>query len=211
MGFGKRLSELWGRCSLTDRLITAFTAVLAVAAIYQIVITGSQLDTMRKDQRPWIKISYTPAPLTALGSVGGTIHLVNNGKTPARGVVRGDFFVEAVKNGEQPKLDSPDYPHTKFTTGIVVPNDSPQDIPIERRRFASNGSDIELDPLTATEFDDFKQVKIFFVAYGTVYYADFFGINHWTKFCMFSGPPNPPPNTGVTAQQCSNYSDVDSN
>src|SRR4051812_8111045 len=60
MGFDRRLRELWKACSLTDRIIAVFTGVLACAAIYQFVIMGNQLDTMRKEQRPWIKVSFAP-------------------------------------------------------------------------------------------------------------------------------------------------------
>jgi hypothetical protein len=209
MGFGERLRELWNACSLTDRIIAIFTGVLACAAIYQFVIMGNQLDTMRKDQRPWVKVSFTPAPIQPLTPIGGTVHLVNNGKTPARGTVRGDFAVETVKNGEQPKLNYP-APHTKFTTGLITPNDIPTDVPVERARSGANKAP-EADPLIASEFDDFNQVKIFFVVYGTVYYADFFGTQHWTKFCTVILPPNPPPGSTMTGQSCTNYGDVDSN
>jgi len=39
--------------SFTDWCIALFTLVLAVAAVYQFIIMGGQLDEMRKDQRPW--------------------------------------------------------------------------------------------------------------------------------------------------------------
>jgi hypothetical protein len=70
---------------------------------------------------------------------------------------------------------------------------------------------VESDPLIASELDDFKQVKIFFVIYGTIHYADFFGTDHWTKFCNVILPQNPPPKSTMTGQPCTNYADVDSN
>ena len=196
--------------SLTDRIVAFFTAVLALASIYQFIIMGGQLDTMRKDQRPWIKITATPGAFSSDGGrIGATIHITNSGKTPARGVVRGDFFVEKVKNGESPKLDYPN-PHTRFTTGLIVPNDTPVDMFIERLRPTAKNT-TESDPVIGAEFDDFKQMNIFFVLYGTVRYGDFFGIDHWTKFCAVLVPPQPPPNSTNTGQPCTNYSDVDSN
>jgi hypothetical protein len=204
------LGELWGECSLTDRIIAFFTAVLAVVAIYQIVITGSQLDTMRKDQRPWIKVSFTTAIAQTSAAIGGTIHLVNNGKTPARGIVVGDFVVELVKNGETPKLNYP-LPHARFTTGMIVPNDIPLDFEIDRLRAGENNT-IEIDPLMASELEDFNHGRIFFVAYGTVNYSDFFGSKHWTKFCtVILTSIQPPPKPTFTGQTCTNYGDVDSN
>lgn len=204
-----RLSEAVKRSSFTDWCIAAFTLALTVVAIYQLAITGSQLDTMRKDQRPWIKVSFTSHQTQALAPVGGTVHLVNNGKTPARGVVHGDFVVETVKNGEQPRLDYP-LPYIRFTTGMITPNDTPADIFVERERSGAKNAP-EIDPLMASEFEEFKQVKIFFVVYGTVHYADFFGTDHWTKFCSVILPPNPPPDSTMSGQACTNYGDVDSN
>jgi len=189
--------------------IAIFSFFLAAAAIYQFIILNRQLDTMRKDQRPWIKVTFNPGVLQPLGPIGGIVHLVNNGKTPARGIVRGDFAVEKVKNGEQPRLDYP-VPHTQFTTGMITPNDVPQDIAIERVRSSKNNT-VEADPLMASELDDFKQVRIFFVVYGTVYYSDFFGTDHWTKFCAVLLPSNPPPHSTMSGQSCTNYGDVDSN
>ncbi len=205
----ERFYDLARRSTLTDWIIALFTIVLAGAATYQFVIMNGQLDTMRKDQRPWIKVSFTSPPLQALAPIGGKLHLTNNGKTPARGIVRGDFVVETVKNGEQPKLDYP-RPHTVFTTGMIMPSETSQDIPVQRvRSAASNG--VENDPMMASEFDDFNRVKIFFVVYGTVHYADFFGADHWTKFCTVVLPSNPPPNTTMSGKPCTDYADVDSN
>jgi hypothetical protein len=208
MSFGERFRELWKQCSLTDQIIAFFTGILAAASIYQFILMGSQLDTMRKDQRPWIKVTFSLGALQTLAPIGGAIHLVNNGKTPARGIVKGDFVVERVKNGEQPKLDYP-LPHTRFTTGMITPNDTPQDVAIERMRSIDNT--VEIDPLMASELEDFNQVRIFFVVYGTVHYSDFFGTDHWTRFCTVVLPSNPPPNSSMTGQSCTKYSDVDSN
>lgn len=192
--------------TFTDWCIAAFTFVLAGAAIYQFIIMGSQLDTMRKDQRPWIKVTFTPFPLQSLAPVGGKIHLVNNGKTPAR-IVRGDFAVEPVKNGDQVEFHYPKA-HVVTTTGMISPNDIPVDVPVERKKLASDGNTLESDPLTGAEFENLQpRINVFFVVYGTVSYSDFFGNDHWTKFCEFMVPGNAI--GSVTAQRCTNYSDVD--
>jgi hypothetical protein len=193
--------------TFTDWCIAAFTLVLAVAAIYQFIIMDAQLDTMRKDQRPWLKVSLAPFGMQALAPIGGTVQLMNSGKTPARGIVHGDFVVEKVKNGEKPKLDYP-APHVTFTVGMIAPNDPMEPIPVDRRRFAADGSN-ESDPITQPELDDLKHSKIFFVVYGTVYYSDFFGSSHWTKFCTYVVAPDT--SGSVTAQKCTDYADVDKN
>jgi hypothetical protein len=206
-----KMSGFWkwaGQTSLTDRIIAFFTAVLAAAAIYQFIIMNSQLDTMRKDQRPWIKVTFTPSPLQVLTPVGGIVHLVNNGKTPARSV-RGDFAVESVKNGDQVEFHNP-HAHVVTMTGMITPNDVPIDVQVERKKLASDGNTLESDPLTASEVKNLQpQINIFFVVYGKVSYSDFFGIDHWTKFCQYMVPTN---SVGsVTAERCANYGDVDSN
>ena len=68
--------------TFTDWCVAAFTAVLAVAAIYQFIVMGGQLDTMRKDQRPWMDLTFTTNsnalqvgyPITAAA------HMVNGGR-----------------------------------------------------------------------------------------------------------------------------------
>jgi len=44
--------------------------------------------------------------------------------------------------------------------------------------------------MSSTEIDDFKNARVFSIAYGIVHYSDFFGTNHWTKFCDFIVPPD---------------------
>lgn len=192
--------------TFTDWCIAAFTFVLAVAAIYQFIIMGGQLDTMRKDQRPWIRIVFSGAPIQAPAPIGGTVQLVNNGKTPARGKIMADFVVAKIKNGEQPAFDYPQ-PHVMVRMGMISPGDAPQNVTVERKQFAANGTDIESYPLTAPEFEDVKQLKIFFIVYGTIHYSDFFGTDHWTRFCQYMVPANV--SGSVTAEPCAEYSDVD--
>jgi hypothetical protein len=206
MGF-RKLAE---RSSLTDWIIVLFTGVLTFTAIYQYSITDRQLDTMRKDQRPWMKISFTMDPLQALGPVRGVLSWVNIGKTPARNI-RGDFAIETVRNGEQPKLRSEGF-HLTFATGMIMPNDTPGAYAIQRARPVGNApGESEADVLSAPELQDFNELKIFFVVYGIIHYADFFAIEHWTKFCEVMYTPNPPPGTTFTGHPCAVYADVDSN
>jgi|GEM_PF-5646738 len=209
MTFGKRFRNLWRECNLTERIMVVFTGVLAAASIYQFIIMGGQLDTMRKDQRPWINVSFTQNPLQVFAPIGGTIHLTNTGKTPAR-VIVGDFVIEKVKNREQPVMDYAG-PVQRTTRGMITPNDdTPSDMLVHRIRSGVNNA-VEVDPLTAPEFEDFNQLNIFFVLYGTVHYTDFFGAKHWTKFCRVIGPPNPPIGSTFSGKKCTDYPDIDSN
>jgi hypothetical protein len=188
--------------TFTDWCIAAFTFVLAVTAIYQFGVMGGQLDTMRKDQRPWVGLTFTIALNNNALQVGEPIkavaHVVNDGKTPARSVT-GHIVIEMVKNGEEPRLNY-DLRHSRFTTGALFPNQSE-----EYRAVAS------VPPVTQAESDDFDQRKSFVVVYGIVSYRDFFGKWHWTKMCnLFTTKP---PNAigGVTAILCADYGDIDGN
>ena len=184
--------------TFTDWCIAAFTFVLAVAAIYQFIIMGRQLDTMRKDQRPWIDLSFNPNgnALQVGSSITAVAHLVNGGKTPAKDI-SGDIVITLVKNGEEPRFDYP-LPHSRFTTGALFPSRPMDPAVFSRVRTAADGVSVETDLLTQAEFDDFNQEKSFIVVYGMVSYKDFFGISHWTKICGFF--PKPSGTKGVTAK-----------
>jgi hypothetical protein len=182
------------KSSFTDWCIALFTLVLAVAAIYQFIIMGGQLDEMRKDGRPWISISFGyNGDLHANVPISSTLTIVNKGKTPAR-AIKADVAIDVVKNGEEPKLNYP-LPHARFTTGLIFPGD-PYSFPIEG------------DIVTQREFDDFQNGRLFFVAYTNVSYKDFFGIEHWTRYCTAIVSKALGTFTG---QKCTNYGDVDSN
>ena len=200
-----RLRELAKRSSLTDWLIASFTFVLAGASIYQFVIMGSQLDTMRKDERPWVKIDFTLSPLPVNQPITCIVQVVNNGKTPDR-AISADIAIERVKNGEQPRLDY-GLAHSRFTTGLLFPT-VPRDVPITMVHPGPNGA-TENDLLMQSELEDFQHLRIFFVTYATVHYKDFFGVDHWTKMCMASTPPGV--SGTFTGQNCTNYGDVDTN
>ena len=202
MGF----RELAKRSSLTDWCLTVFTFVLATAAIYQFSIMGSQLEVMRKDQRPWIGISFDVVPLQPNAPISSTINIVNKGKTPAR-EIRGDMAIERVRNGEQPQLNYP-LPHAALTTGSLFPGDT-RSSPFSKQRSSNNSGALEPDLLTQPDFDDFNNGRLFFVIYANVSYKDFFGIQHWTRLCMVYVPSNV--EGTFSGQKCTNYGDVDSN
>jgi hypothetical protein len=192
--------------SFTDWCIALFTFVLAGAAIYQFVIMGGQLDEMRKGERPWISISFNNGTLKTNAPISSTLSIVNKGKTPAR-TITADVAIDAVKNGEEPKLNYP-LPHTRFTTGLIFPGD-PYTIQINKLRTSNNGGPPEADLLTQPAFDDFQNGRLFFVLYANVSYKDFFGIEHWTRICAAWVQSRVP--GSFTGQKCTNYGDVDSN
>ena len=197
------------KSSFTDWCLVLFTGVLAVAAIYQFILLGGQLDSMRKDQRPWLDLTFkSNSDTLQVGSpITAAAHVVNEGKTPARAVTA-DIVIEMVKNGDEPRLDFP-LPHSRFTTGALFPN-QPMDSPVfSRVSTASDGVSAETDPVTQAELDDFNQGNSFIVVYGKVSYEDFFRVSHWTKMCGFF--PKPGSTKGVSAKKCTDYGDIDGN
>jgi hypothetical protein len=198
------------RSSFTDWCIAAFTLALTVVAVYQGVVMGGQLDVMRKDQRPWIKTTFEPFGVQPGSTISGNLHTINNGKTPAK-QFEGKFTIEKVKNGENPRLDYGES-WDAFTGGALFPNDpqtramSMQDTAQDRVSGTKSSKPVIL---SKDDYNDFMDGKIFFVAYASVSYYDFFGIRHWTKYCNFIYP------TGVakdyTARNCTDYNDIDDN
>ena len=71
-------------------------------------------------------------------------------------------------------------------------------------RQSASGTENEL--LMQSELEDFQHFRIFFAIYGTVYYKDFFGVDHWTKRCMIAAPANV--SGTFTGRNCTNYGDV---
>lgn len=171
-------------------------ALALTAAILIGFVAAKQWITMKVDQRPWVRVWIDVAPVqTQNPSIAGTMHFLDSGKTPAR---KADttFFVERVVNGTQPTFPE-DKPLDKVLTGTQFPN-------------AQTDAPIVFYPLSKTELDDLTANKIFFVVYGRFTYRDFFGTNHWTKFCQ-QWTTTAPGLIYVTYQDCTEYNDIDDN
>jgi hypothetical protein len=194
------------RSSLTDWLLALFTLVLAGAAIYQFVIMGGQLDTMRKDQRAWIVVTQKSGTTIAIDAAPSTsMTITNTGKTPASQIV-GHFYVEVVPNGENPHFEA-QMIHTTMISGVVLPN-APQEITASRRRAKVNGTagEGEGDPLTPDEKASLDAGKSWIAVHGIVWYDDVFHQHrHWIKFCFWSDLK--PGNYG--SRGCTAYNSID--
>ncbi len=195
----------WTRQDFTDWAIVLFTGVLAGAGVYQFIVLGGQLDDMRKDQRPWVEISFKNGTTQLNAALSYTITIVNKGKTPARAITA-DMAVDEVKNGEEPRLDYP-LPHGRFHTGLAFPND-PIEYPVFKVVPSDDGKSTKNYVLGQPEFDNFQAGKTFFVMYAIVSYSDFFGTKHWTRRCAAWVSQNA---QSFSGQKCTNYGDVDTN
>jgi hypothetical protein len=209
-----RLRELAERSSLTDYIIALFTVILAVAAIYQFIITNSQLRVMRNDERAWLKFDLQPdktdssevtMKLTAGQPIFFPIRVTNIGKTPARNINM-KIFIEVVPATQEPSLNRVDdlshhYPAGELIAGIVYPTTDFKQLVM--RPGDSLGS---AELATPEEVTSVLSGKSYLAAYGIIAYDDVFEIRHWTKFCTWNGT-----NGAFAAQQCTEYNNVDRN
>jgi hypothetical protein len=165
-------------------------------------------DQIRRDQRPWLDMTFKPMTVEVNQPLTDSIELTNSGKTPAR-MVRADFFIEKVRNGEQPKMEFAG-PHSQFFTGTIFPGREPMPGDASRQRFAKDGKTFEEDPLTEIEWEQFQQNKIFFVIFAKVVYSDFFNVQHWTQKCNWQVIKKTQETRGtISAQKCAAYADID--
>jgi hypothetical protein len=182
------------------RFLLEFIVVLAGIAVA--IIYGLQLQamrqTMRIDQRPWIKVTANFDPIEPLKPVVVKGQFIDNGKTPAK-AVESHLVVEKIANGTFPQFGYPE-PHLRFRNSLLFPGDP--------HEFTVTYPVDENSVLSQKEFDDFNANKFFFVFYTRVEYTDFFNVKHWTQVCVFQGPK-----TGgvITSYPCTAYRDVDSN
>jgi hypothetical protein len=175
------------------------TAILGILAYFQIRVFYSQLDTMRKDQRAWMKVtgkSCIPPAVNQALECG--IEMVNTGKTSALHF-RSNIYIELVPNGSDPTFEG-NINHGDMTVGIVYPN-VPQDIPVTR--IIPNA--YQFQPITPSEKAALDTGGAWIAVHGTVWYDDVFKIRHWVKFCL----PINPNASQMSSWKCVVYNDMD--
>jgi hypothetical protein len=211
----KEMGDIFRQSSNTDRLIAAFTGLLVFVAIAQGILLYMQINTMRKDQRPWIKVSQKQPGITiAAGQpLSATLELVNIGKTPARSVLA-VVFVEIVDNNGSPRLIYFDVPwkearhFSRASTGVLF-TDQTLDAQTSRQGPKSGGSADEAQdvPLSPDELKKMDDGRAYVAVYTLVVYKDTFDRDHWTTFCGWKGTRS----GSYTAAECTNYNNVDNN
>jgi hypothetical protein len=162
-----------------------------------------QLDSMRKDERPWIKVtthSIVPAkpggrvPVDKTAPINTPFEYINIGKLPAKNVDV-EIFIEVVKNGEEPLLNKGNFLEGS-TVGIIFPND-PQNTSPGRPYILAEGA-----------WEDFAAGRSFLVVYGQATYKDVFSTSHWTNFCGYAAARTDIP---FSARKCTDYNSTDDN
>lgn len=210
MRLGETIKTAFNRSSLTDWLLVVFTFVLAAAAIYQFVIMNGQLDTMRKDQRAWVSLSagdpqIARDPASGNATISWSLVLTNTGKTLARHSSV-EIVVDTVRNGESPTF-AYDSGITWQTDAVVFPN-TPVPIIGKMLHKTKIKDHPEQTILTPAEYQDLLDGTQYLVVYAKSSYLDIFRKEHWQHFCGFKSLSPRPIN--VTARDCTNYNDVDS-
>ena len=175
------------KMTLINVIFVAIYSILTAALCW---IASDQYRGMRTDERPWIRVYVDPLPISS-AAFTISIHAVNSGKTPAKSF-QSEFFIEIVKNGEQPQLNET-RPIAGSSTGVMYPN-APGDTPVSYT-------------FTQSEYQDFRDGRVFFVLYSKLTYFDFFRVEHWTRHCQFfDAKPG-----DYSAKKCTDYNDIDDN
>jgi hypothetical protein len=211
MRFGK-LRELWKQCSLTDRIIAVFTAVLAAAAIYQFIILDDQLDVMRKDQRAWMDVQEVGFQNEVGKPIAITMAFRNTGKTPAMNVYM-VFKLEMLNIADGPTFDYSNKHLVSEVSGTFFPNTPPLRLGLSPLIAGPGTDDVQGTVLTQDVADKFKNGQIWYAAHGRVSYEDIFGGKHWMTRCFleYNKVINAITSAPLSAKPCANYEHIDKN
>jgi hypothetical protein len=192
------LREAAKRSTVTDWLLASFTFVLAVVAIYQFVVMSGQLAVMRRDQRPWIKVSFTKADMKAFSKDIGEVHFTNIGKTPALHF-HAKYIGQFLDSNQSPNLDLTG-PISGVTTGTVFPgSDDEQKDPVEH---IVGGKVVNFTP---DEIEDYNRGDKYIAFVIRVTYTDSTGGDYWTQYCEFHGEGG----RMIPVRNCTDYNSTD--
>ena len=81
---------------------------------------------------------------------------------------------------------------------------------LRERKQGAGQNEPQPELLSSTDETAFAQGKTFYVLYGTVYYSDFFRVEHWVKVCQPIAV-NLPGKSFWTYKRCTDYADIDTN
>jgi len=194
-------------------------AYVAIQQWREMRIQTSQMQRqVRQDQRPWIKVSVDPdhRPNVAERSqVSARIRIQNTGKTPAR-----ELAVQTHLD-VLPFSQAPVFPENLEgyknmpgfgwgeTAGIRWPEDKP-DTDFEIWWF-QDGWQKRL--ATVSDYNDWVQGRSWVAVYGEADYADIFGVQHWTRFCIAVTGTSTAFGATTTneSRSCSDYNSADNN
>ena len=183
-------------------LILCSYVVLAFISFRQLRLTQQSL---RTDERPWVKISskvkveglVEDVPLSAI------MEFKNVGKTAAKDVYM-EIVMQVTPNGSIPNFGF-EGPAVRNTMGAMFPND-PLTLPIAP--FTQTGKG-QYQPLNLSHHDleELQAGRAYIMVYAQVFYYDIFGVQHWTRSCGWHSVP--PVEGKYTARECTAYNSID--
>jgi hypothetical protein len=185
-----------------------FTAVLTIIAAVQACLISNQTDTMKKDQRPWIKMTNIPVSNTMNENttIIGHLQLINSGKTPAKNVVV-KISVQKFAKDHVPNC-SYTLPQPNAVFGVLYPN-APTGA-VESPPYGVQTKPGEFEPFGLDDMKKFANWDLYYVVCAEATYTDFFHRGHVTHFCEWSAANSPTPRE-FSARACTEYNSVDDN
>jgi len=119
----------------SDRVMAAFTVVIAVVAVFQWCVFSGQLDEMRIDQRAWLSVKPNLLAAQVNGMVLAPTTVTNVGKTAAKNI-QGWVFIQTVPRNNTIDFSNPTFTEApratpgqplpvsmKFNVGVLIPGE----------------------------------------------------------------------------------------
>jgi hypothetical protein len=162
--------------------------------------------TMRIDQRAWIRFGLVNNQLTLGQPIDAPVMIGVAGKTPARKVT-GDMKAELLRPDQAPDfVYAKGHPHFHLPTVLILPN-TDMHLTLTVLRAAPRKKEPDLVLFDSAIQHSIDQGDLLIVVHGMLTYEDVFGVEHWLKFCTFGsgnlrhrGSP-----------KCDEYNDTDNN
>ncbi len=181
--------------SILISLASVGTAIIALR------ISSHQLNTMRLEQRAWVKVEHKLQPTAENKPLVADIVIKNTGKTPAKHIAA-NFRVQIVRKTDSPEMESGFNFH--HVSGILHPDTSlTNNVPMMRETQSITNPTL----LTKADLAKVESGEAYIAVFGRVTYSDVYGVSHWVNFCDWGyfkpGPYN--------ALACVGFNDVDNN
>ena len=204
----------WAKQLALGKALNRITAAGAIAAVVYGFIAYLQWSdahtNFRIDQRAWVNVGVSPQPpipVQVNGPLTALITVTNTGKTAALGLAS-NYYVEVVKNGQNPHFET-NIPHMRAITGILTPNSPlPQQIAMQRLKAGTTTDETEDQPLTDRDKSLLDSGDAWIAVHGTIYYRDIFQNQHWIKFCSWNALRA---GWHYSAAACVTYNNTDTN
>lgn len=160
----------------------------------------------RREQRAWINITFGEVTWNEGDPIYVPITTTNVGKTPAK-----NYFLHAVVRLVPNNLEAEEVlssfpyqgiPHFQSFVGMMPPGGT------HTGTATSYDQNSNARILSKEELSEMDTGRAFIVVYAEVRYTDIFGVDHWTRSCVYTKDPSV---HAVYASKCPLYDDIDNN